>query len=220
MMVARTKFTPRQCQALDIRHDIRRAKMAKVKIAIKQLDMDDHSYRAMLERITGNRTLTLCLENEIDDVIRELERLGFTAQTPKAGTTPRKLDDSPEGKLIRAIWLQLHAIGEVKNPSEAALMAYVLRIGKVSAIQWLSSSKVELVIETLKKWAVRVFPAKLADLWRELAAQGKRPAYDPAALESFICQNAGPRAQTMHSYSNLLSCWEKLQAEIKESAHG
>lgn len=218
MMVARTKFTPRQCQALDVRHDIRRAKMAKVKIAIKQLDMDDHSYRAMLERITGNRTLTLCLENEIDDVIRELERLGFTAKAPKSAASPRKLDDSPEGKLIRAIWLQLHAIGEVKNPSEAALMAYVLRVGKVSAIQWLSASKTELVIETLKKWAVRVFPTKLADLWRELAAEGKRSAYEARLLDHFIVANAGRNEP--YTYANLLSCWEKLQAERKEAAHG
>lgn len=217
-MVARTRFTARQCQQRDIRHDCIRAKIAKVKIAIKQLDMDDHSYRAMLERITGNRSLTLCLEGEIDDVLRELERLGFSAQAPKAAS-PRKLDDSPEGKLIRAIWLQLHAIGEVKNPSEAALQAYVLRVGKVSAIQWLSSSKVELVVETLKKWAVRVFPAKLAELWRELATQGRRPAFDPALLDAFICAQAGPRAQNPYSYTNLLSCWQTLQAELKGERH-
>lgn len=218
-MVARTRFTPRQLQARETRREIVRAKVAKVKIAIgpKNLDMDDHTYRAMLERVTGNRSLTLCLENEIDDVIRELERLGFPAQAPKASAS-RKLDDSPEGKLIRAIWLQLHAIGEVKNPSEAALLAYVLRIGKVSAIQWLSASKCELVIETLKKWAVRVFPMKLADLWRELANEGKRPAYEARLLDHFIVANAGRNEP--YTYANLLSCWDKLQSERKERAHG
>ncbi len=217
-MVARTRFTARQLQAREARREIVRAKVAKVKIAIgpKNLDMDDHTYRAMLERVTGNRTLTLCLENEIDDVIRELERLGFSTQAPKAAAS-RKLDDSPEGKLIRAIWLQLHAIGEVKNPSEAALLSYVLRIGKVSAIQWLSASKTELVIETLKKWAVRVFPMKLAVLWRELATEGKRPAYEARLLDHFIVTNAGRNEP--YTYANLLSCWEKLQTERKEAAH-
>lgn len=221
-MVARTRFTPRECRSREIRHDYIRAKIAKVKIAIgpKHLNMADESYRAMLERITGNRSLTLCLEEEIDQVIRELERLGFQPSAPKSAAPQRKLDDSPEGKLIRALWLQLHAIGEVKNPSEQALLKYVLRIGKVAAIQWLSASDTEAVVETLKKWAVRVLPGKLCDLWKQLAAQGKRPAYEPAALDSFIVMNAGPRAMNPYSYANLLACWELLSAELKESAHG
>jgi len=212
-MVARTRFTPRQCQTLDIRHDIRRAKMAKVKVAIKQLDIDDDTYRTMLLRITGNSSMTLCLENEIDDVIRELESKGFKASAPKSDKPQRKLDDSPEGKLIRAIWLQLHAIGEVKNPSDAALMAYVLRVGKVSAIQWLSAAKITLVVETLKKWAVRVFPAKIADLWGQLHAQGKRPEFTDQALQDFI--KAGAGGNQPNTYTNLLACYERLRSDLE-----
>ncbi|KAF7598298.1 MAG: hypothetical protein CGU29_13460 [Candidatus Dactylopiibacterium carminicum] len=215
MMVARTRFTARQAQARDIRHDIIRAKIGKVKIALKQLQMADDSYRDLLERITGNRTLTLCVEGEIDAVIRELERLGFKATTPK---TTRKLDDSEEGRKIRAIWLQLHVIGEVKNSSELALLKYVQRVGKVSAIQWLSAAKCEVVIESLKKWAVRVLPNKMAEQWKQLAAQGKRQAYTPSALDAFIRSKMGPKAYEPYTYDNLLSCWAQLHSELQKDA--
>ncbi len=214
-MTARTSLRPSQLRARETRRDYINAKIAKVKIAIKQLDMDDSTYRTMLERVTGNRSLTLCIEPEIDSVLLELERLGFQPSKPRADTSHRKLDDSPDGKLIRAIWLQLHAIGEVKNPSEAALGAYVLRVGKVSAIQWLTPSKITIVVETLKKWAVRVFPQKLAALWNELHAQGKRPAYTPAALDHFITRTAG-RNQP-YTYDNLLACYKQLKAELERS---
>lgn len=213
-MVARTRFTARQSQARDVRHDILRAKMAKVKIAIgpKHLNMDDDVYRDLLERVTGNRSLTLCLESEIDDVIRALERLGFVAINPTKPGNQRKLDDSPEGKLIRALWLQLNAMGEVRNASEAALASYVLRVGKVSALQWLSASKATLVVETLKQWAVRVFPDKLRGLWLQAHAKGKRPALTEEALQLFmVTMAAGNKSMT---YENLLRCWQALKAEV------
>lgn len=213
-MVARTRFTARQSQARDVRHDIIRTKMAKVKIAIgpKHLNLDDETYRDLLERVTGNRSLTLCLENEIDDALRELERLGFKPLNPTKPGNQRKLDDSPEGKLIRALWLQLNAMGEVRNASEAALASYVLRVGKVSALQWLSASKATLVVETLKQWAVRVFPEKLVGLWIQAQAKGKRPELTHAALQAFIEHTAAGNKPL--TYDNLLRCWQTLKAEV------
>lgn len=68
-------------------------------------------------------------------------------------------------------------------------------------------------METLKKWAVRVLPGKIIELWKELAARGKRPPYTPAEVMSFTHQKAGGREP--FTYSNLLSCWEQLSAELK-----
>ena len=39
---------------------MRRALIAKIKIAQKELGLDDATYRAVLERVTGKRSCTEC----------------------------------------------------------------------------------------------------------------------------------------------------------------
>ena len=43
----------------------------------------------------------------------------------------------------------------MKDPSEAALAAYVKRMERVDALQWLTSSKASSLIEKMKKWLGR-----------------------------------------------------------------
>jgi phage gp16-like protein len=67
----------------------------------------------------------------------------------------RRLADDAQSRKIRALWLELHNAGKVRNPSEASLCAYVKRMTDVDALQWLSSSDASGVIEALKKWLKR-----------------------------------------------------------------
>lgn len=68
----------------------------------------------------------------------------------------RSLADDAQSKKIRALWLDMAETGIVKNPSEAALAAYVKRLTGVDTLQWLSTEQASTVIETLKKWQKRM----------------------------------------------------------------
>ncbi len=62
--------------------------------------------------------------------------------------------------MIRGIWIELHEIGAVRDPSEKALASYVKRMTTVAALQWLDVKQAQLVIEALKKWRKRVEDGK------------------------------------------------------------
>ena len=65
----------------------RRAMVAKIKIAQKELDMDDDTYRAVLLRVTGKNSSTRLDAAELDAVLREMCRLGFVPR-PAAYVRP------------------------------------------------------------------------------------------------------------------------------------
>lgn len=131
--------------------------LAKIHIAKKQLAMDDDTYRAMLRSVGGaasSRDLTTAGASR---VLRHLEQCGFKpVRKPGAAALPqRALAQDAQSTKIRALWLELHSLGVVRNASEAALGAYVKRQTGVEALQWLSSAQASLIIEALKKWKTR-----------------------------------------------------------------
>ena len=58
---------------------MRRALIAKIKIAQKELGLDDATYRAVLERVTGKRSCTECSIPELERVVEDLRQHGLTA---------------------------------------------------------------------------------------------------------------------------------------------
>ena len=56
---------------------MRRALIAKIKIAQKELGLDDGTYRAVLERVTGKRSCTECSIPELERVVEDLRQHGF-----------------------------------------------------------------------------------------------------------------------------------------------
>lgn len=94
--------------------------------------------------------------------VEEMKRLGFKVKSKKAGN--RKMADDDQSKKIRALWLELHKVGKVRDPSEAALAHFVAGQVKssegVEALQWLDNYQASRIIEQLKKWLQR--PVKAA----------------------------------------------------------
>ncbi|HAF44699.1 MAG TPA: regulatory protein GemA [Gallionellaceae bacterium] len=122
-----------------------------IKIAQKQLGMDDDAYRDILFTLTRKRSSTELDFAERKKVLEHFEACGFK-RTPKQ---PRKLADDPQSKLIRSLWLQLHEAGKVRNPSESALAAFVKRQVGRDDLHWLNAREASSVIEDLKKWLAR-----------------------------------------------------------------
>jgi phage gp16-like protein len=93
--------------------------------------------------------------DQLYKAVEEMKRLGFKVKS-KADASNRKLADDAQSKMIRALWLELHERGAVRNPSESSLAAYVKRQTGVEALQWLNGEQSAKVIEALKQWVKRV----------------------------------------------------------------
>lgn len=135
-----------------------------IHVGRRELSMDDESYRLMLANIpelegaTSSKDLSV---PKLKIVLELLKKKGFKV-APKAGksaSSPRKttgkLADDPQSKLIRHLWLELHNVGAVRDPSEVALNRFVLNRVQVEALQWLSTAQASQVIEHLKQWLKR-----------------------------------------------------------------
>lgn len=135
-----------------------------IHVGRRELGMDEPTYRTMLRTIGKAESTTNMAVPALMAVLERMKAAGFTIR-PKNGDRPMAVN--PEAKKVRALWLFLHALGEVRDPSESALAVYVKRIAKVDDLRWARGDKVEVLIETLKKWAMRFLPAAIAHLKSE-----------------------------------------------------
>lgn len=122
--------------------------LAAIHVAKKQLGMDDGTYRAMLwsvGRVKSAGDLDFAGRKAVLD---HLKACGFKRHSPKAR--------DPQSRKIRALWLDLKDLGELRDASEEALNSFVSRLTGARALQWLSSDQASTVIEHLKAWARRV----------------------------------------------------------------
>ena len=133
---------------------VRKKMIAKIHIAKKQLAMEDGSYRAFLKRITGQESCSQLKEPELENVLQEFKKIGFKKKPAKRAGA-RKLAVSEQASKIRALWLNLYHIGEVKDPSEDALAAFVKRSSGVEDLHWITTAQADKTIRALRGWLER-----------------------------------------------------------------
>ena len=137
-----------------------------IQVARRDLGLDEPNYRGILFAQGGNESLAAMPIDGMQKVLDYLKAQGFKVRSTK---TDRKQATGLDASKVRALWLFLHELGAVRDPSEAALTAYVKRMVKVDDVQWMRSGRrVETVIESLKKWAMRYLPAAVATLKEEV----------------------------------------------------
>ncbi len=136
-------------------HDKKKKLVQLIHIGKSKLGLDDDTYRDLLTYTTGKNSTKEMTLVQLNAVLNELKRKGFTPIAPKSAGKITQ-DKDPQAKLIRHLWLTLHNLGAVKDPSEKALCAYVKRQTGVDLLIWLKSAKKSQVIESLKKWVERV----------------------------------------------------------------
>jgi phage gp16-like protein len=128
-----------------------------IHVARRELRMDDDTYRMMLAGMKGLDGATSAADLSVPNLVRVLEQLkqrGFKVRPNAAGKRPKAND--VQSKKIRSLWLTLHDLGAIRDPSEEALAKFVLNMTKVSALQWLNTGQASRVIEHLKQWQSRV----------------------------------------------------------------
>lgn len=134
----------------------------KVQVARKQLALTDDDYRAILQRVTGQTSSTACGPAQLDDVLREFTRLGWTPAPGKAGGKARgPLSPHAQVRMIYAVWQDIRphlAVGD-----DSALRSFVERQTKtdanpagVSAPEFLDAAMANRVLEGLKAWRARL----------------------------------------------------------------
>lgn len=128
-----------------------------IHVARRELRMDDDTYRMMLSGMKGLDGATSTADLSVPNLLKVLEQLkqrGFKVRPNAAGKRPKANDE--QSRKIRSLWLTLHGLGAVRDPSEEALAKFVLNMTKVSALQWLNTAQASRVIENLKQWQCRV----------------------------------------------------------------
>lgn len=139
----------------------RNAALKKVQIARRELRLEDDDYRGLLERVTGRRSTTELDERQLGHVLDELKARGWTPRIVSgartAGPSRQRVQpaDHPSARKARALWLSLWNLGEVRDPSEAALEAFARRQLKVERLQWADQPQTYKLIEALKAMAER-----------------------------------------------------------------
>ena len=130
----------------------RRAMLAKVHIAKAQLGLSDDDYRAVILRVTSHTSAAECTERDLAALLAEFQRKGFTSSTRPNGPRPA---DHPVARKARALWISLHALGAIADPSEKALEAFACRQLGCDRLQWANQQQGYKLIEALKAIAER-----------------------------------------------------------------
>ena len=159
----------------------------RVQAARRDLALAEESYRALLERVTGQRSARHCTAADLDAVAAECRRLGWRPRRgARAASAPRP--GAASGRKAVALWIALHHLGAVADPSDAALARYAARMTRspdrpegVERLVWLDAAGWGLVIDGLHAWAERVgYPrAMRADVAR--IARERRQHLGPRA---------------------------------------
>lgn len=141
---------------------LRRSDLAKIHMAAAALGMDcadpdeGSEYRSLLwsaARVHSAAALDWRGRKIVLDHLNGLMKsrgLKLTSNKPS-----RPLAADPQSKKIRALWLEMHTLGIIKNSDESALCAFVKRETGVAALQWLKPAQASQVIERLKQWLLR-----------------------------------------------------------------
>jgi phage gp16-like protein len=133
----------------------RRAMIAKIHLAKKQLALAEESYRAILERITGLDSAGKMRVDQLDAVLREFARLGWRA---KPAT---KRSAQPQIRMIHGVWADICKLQG--HGDEAGLRAFVRRQTRtaehpdgVDSPNFLTATLANRVLEGLKAWRARL----------------------------------------------------------------
>jgi len=134
----------------------RKKELAVIHIAKDELGLGDSEYRDLLAAWTGEESAGDMDEAQRHEVIENFKEMGFEPQSDRDERLEIGDDDKPQVKKIKQLWLKLHEVGAVTNPSLESLNAYVQRMTETDRVQWLGTTDASRVIEALKGWYSRV----------------------------------------------------------------
>lgn len=146
----------------------RRGLIAKVHIAKSQLGLSNDDYRAIvftycspvpIEQASKEDIALASASNATDEqlvrIVKHFEQRGFKSTAKAVPGRKSPAADFPAAKKARALWISLHQLGAVRNPSEVALEAFAKRQLRTEYWRWSDQSMSYSLIEALKAMAKR-----------------------------------------------------------------
>lgn len=179
----------------------RKAALAQIHIAKKQLGMDDDVYRSALEQVTGKRSCSDMHISELYQVLEHMKKCGFKTkrQSQKSGRAGKKqFSPKASGQIIdvmRAIWIEMFQEGIVDDGSELALTRWAERQSSqlnggvgIAELEWLERTKhVRPVLESLKQWRTRMWKKWLKEDIQTINRLIQKEQLNPAvAIKSLL----------------------------------
>lgn len=125
----------------------------------RKLGLDDDARRGMYLRLVKKDSLSDMSEPEMRLVVNELRRLGYKPDAPKA--SGREGKPALDGKYLpkmRALWIALWNMGEVKDRRDSALEAFALgrQVPHLDGVRFIHRAEDgQSVVEALKAWLAR-----------------------------------------------------------------
>ena len=141
--------------------EIKKIQIAKRWAIVALPGFDDDMYRDLLQEAgSKKRSCTYLGWRGRMAVLKRFEELGWKplpakAARPAPDRPSRKQADDDQSKMIRGLWIDLHTLGEVRDPSEKALNGFVRRMTKISDLHWCNDNQKYVVIEALKDMRAR-----------------------------------------------------------------
>jgi phage gp16-like protein len=130
--------------------DPRRQQLARIHAGKKALGLDDETYRALLERVTGMRSSADMTTAQRNDVLQEFARLGLRndAQAEKK----RRWPGQPDAALMKSRPM-LRKVGALladsKRPWSYA-HALAKRMHEVDKVEWLNDNQLRTLVSAMQ----------------------------------------------------------------------
>ncbi|MBK8157965.1 MAG: regulatory protein GemA [Rhodospirillaceae bacterium] len=208
----------------------RKGLIGKIHVAKSQLGLDDATYRAVLERVTGKASSKECSFGQLEELRREFERMGWKpvrVGPRRAGKRP--LADGDLALKLRALWLSGYHLGVIREPAEGALAAFVKRVtgGRdrgVDALQWLTAADASKAIEALKAILAREADVEWKDNPRAAVIRAqyqicvKRDLVTHASIEAWCAAHGFPMILTLADDTDLDRLIARLGTVIRVKA--
>lgn len=139
-----------------------------IHVGKRDLRMSEDIYRLLLKVATGKTSTTDMTVPELEKALEAMKAKGFKVRhktrphpnpSPKGrGATSRPVDQSAMVSKLRALWLDLHALGVVRDPNESALASWASNSRSpnvTAALQLLDYDQLDRAIERAKQWRAR-----------------------------------------------------------------
>jgi len=121
-----------------------RSHLARIHIAIKELGLDDTSYRAILRRRYQQDSAANLSNQEADDLLELFREKGWRPAS------------SGQRNLIHLLWHQLERTSAINHPGDEALYAFIHHATGKSDLRRLTVHEASRLIEQLKRWQDRL----------------------------------------------------------------
>lgn len=168
---------------MSVAYDSRKSELAKIHVGKAKLGLEGDDYRAIVKRISEGRTDTAkdLTEAERHALLDHFSTLGFKPQGKPQGFG-RHSDPRPQARKLKALWWALWMLGEVRDPSDGAMVSYVQSTTGIAVLRWNSTADLHRAIDCLKAWAKRVgYEAKPYHAQMKTPGEGQ---YEPVLIEA------------------------------------